>query len=271
MPIAIQEGAATVEGDRLFVVGGYDERRQSSAAVFVLDSARWSAGPSLPVALNHLGAATIGYDVYAAGGFTAGGASNRVFVLDRNTVRWRELSPMRRARGALALLSIGGRLYAIGGRDGSAQIAIPEVYDPSAGTWRDLPPMPHPRNHAAGFINAGRACVAGGRTPFTSARIDCLDVSTTTWSELSAVPTATSGAAAATLGATTVVAGGEPSAETGLVDRVQKLHAGTWSAAPMLLPRHGTAYATYRGRLWACGGATAPGFQAVARCTSMGP
>ena len=37
----------------------------------------------------------------------------------------------------------------------------------------------------------------------------------------------------------------------------------------MLVPRHGTAFAVFRGRLWVCGGATAPGFQAVSTCTSL--
>ena len=40
-----------------------------------------SAGPSLPIAVNHPGVAAIGGDVYVAGGFTPGGATNRVFVL----------------------------------------------------------------------------------------------------------------------------------------------------------------------------------------------
>ena len=67
----------------------------------------------------------------------------------------------------------------------------------------------------------------------------------------------------------TIVAGGEPADETHIVDAVQKLRAGAWSSTPMLVPRHGAAFAVYRGRMWACGGATAPGFQAVATCTSI--
>ena len=82
---------------------------------------------------------------------------------------------------------------------------------------------------------------------------------------------ATSGAAAATIDGVTLVAGGEPSTETRLVDVVQRNAAKTWTTEPMLVPRHGTAFAVYRGRLWMCGGATAPGFHAVPTCTSVGP
>ena len=68
-------------GDRLYVVGGYDTSHNSSSAVFVFDGIVVGAGPSLPIAVNHPGAAAIGGDVYVAGGFTPDGATNRAFVL----------------------------------------------------------------------------------------------------------------------------------------------------------------------------------------------
>jgi len=270
LPVAIQEAAAATTGDRLYVVGGYDTARNSSAAVFVGNGATWNQGPTLPIAVNHPGAAAIGGDVYVAGGFTPGGATNRVFVLANGSSSWRELAPMHRARGALALLANHCRLYAIGGRDGSVQFAVPEEYDPGTGHWEDLPAMPAPRNHLAGYVDGGSVCVAGGRTPDTSAAIDCFEPTTGVWAERATLPTATSGATAAVLDGVTIVAGGEPAGETSIVVVVQGFRLGKWSSAPMLVPRHGTAFAMFRGRLWACGGATAPGFRAVATCTSFG-
>ncbi len=70
---------------------------------------------------------------------------------------------------------------------------------------------------------------------------------------------------------TTVVAGGEPSDESHIVGVIQRLRQGSWTSVPMLVPRHGTAYTFYRGRLWMCGGATAPGFHAVNACTALAP
>ena len=93
--------------------------------------------------------------------------------------------------------------------------------------------------------------------------------STATWAHRTTLPTATSGAAATVSNGVTVVAGGEPAGETSIVGVIQELRAGVWSTVPMLVPRHGTAFAVYQGRLWMCGGATAPGFQAVATCTSL--
>ena len=266
----IQEAGAASTGGRLYVVGGYDAARNSSAAAFVFDGSTWSAAPSLPIAVNHPGVAAIGGDVYVAGGFTPSGATNRVFTLSarRNLAASSHRCTLR--AGALALVSLRGRLYAIGGRDRSAQIAATEEYDPGSGTWKVLPDMPAPRNHVAGYVDGARACVAGGRTPDSSAAIDCFDPATATWMHRLTMPTATSGAAAVVFGGVTFVAGGEPAGETSIVGVVQESRAGVWNSTPMLVPRHGTAFAVYRGRLWMCGGATAPGFQAVDACTSLG-
>jgi len=256
-------------GARLYVIGGYDARRNSSAAVFVLRGTRWNRGPSLPIVVNHPGAAALGSDVYVAGGFTPEGATGRTFVL-RTGGQCREVAPMRRARGALSLLALDGRLYAIGGRDGSREVGVTEVYDPATGRWHDTAPMPSPRNHTGGYVDGAMGCVAGGRTPATSAAIDCLDPATSTWHSDWVLPVAPSGAAAALLGGVTIVAGGEPADESHIVGVIQESRLGVWTEIPMLVPRHGTAYAPFRGRLWACGGATAPGFHAVATRTSIG-
>lgn len=271
LPVAVQEAAATTAGTRLFVVGGYDRDRNSRAATWVFDGSAWTAGPALPLAVNHPGAATIGADVYVAGGFTAAGTTNRVFVLTSGATRWRDVAPMRRARGALALVAFGGRLYAIGGRDNSAQIGVTERYDARTDTWTDVAALPHPRNHLAGFVDGESVCVAGGRTPETSSAVDCFDSRAGEWRASAMLPVPTSGAAAGIVDGVTIVAGGEPSGETRITDVVQMFGAHRWTTEPMLVPRHGTAFARYRGRLWMCGGATAPGFHAVADCTSIGP
>jgi N-acetylneuraminic acid mutarotase len=270
LPMAIQEAAAASAGDRLYVAGGYDTTRSSRADVFVFSGNAWTRGPSLPIAVNHPGAAAIGSDVYVAGGFTPAGATNRAFVLAPGASQWRALPSMKRPRGALALIAIGERLYAIGGRDGNQQIAVPEVYDPGTNAWTDAAAMPAPRNHVAGYPDGAFACVAGGRTPLTSGEVDCLDTARDRWERRRALPVATSGAAAALRNGVLLVLGGEPSDETTLVGVIQQLRSGVWSSRPMLVPRHGTAYAEYRGRLWLCGGATAPGFHAVPTCTSLG-
>jgi Kelch motif protein len=270
MPVALQEGAGATVPGRFYAIGGFDTSRRSRNLVFVFDGSTWAPAPDLPIAVNHPAAAAIGDDVYVAGGFTAASATNRVFVLHKDAPSWADLTPMRRARGALSLLAINGRLYAIGGRDSTTEVAVAESFDPRSNTWTDLPSMPDPRNHLAGYIDGGLACVAGGRTPATTAAVDCFDPARSAWQRHVTLPNATSGAAAAVLHGTTIVAGGELSGEARLVPLVQELHAGTWTSQRMIVPRHGMAFAIFQGRLWACGGATAPAYAAVATCTSFG-
>jgi non-specific serine/threonine protein kinase len=270
LPSAVQETGAAVTSTGLYVIGGYDTSGRSVASTFVFEGTRWSAGAALPIAVNHPAAAAIGDDVYVAGGFTSGAATNRVFVLRKGAPAWKEVAPMHVARAAAALLAVGHDLYAIGGLAGDVQIAQVERYDPATDRWTVVIQMPHPRNHVAGYVDGSLACVAGGREPATSNAVDCLDTSTTTWKTGTALPTATSGAAAGTIDGVLAVAGGESSGETALVPVVQESRGGSWVTQPMLVPRHGTAYATFKGRFWMCGGATAPGYHASTTCTSLG-
>ncbi|HWD07651.1 MAG TPA: hypothetical protein VHA57_01015 [Actinomycetota bacterium] len=270
MPAAVQEVGSAATPNDLYVIGGYNAAGASTSGVYVFNGTSWSTGPPLPEAVNHPAAAAIGTTVIVAGGFTAAGATNRVFVLPSGARSWVEAAPMKRARGALTLLTVAGKVYAIGGLDGSSEVAIPEIFNPNTGAWTDLPPMPNPRDHAAGYVDGSFACVAGGRQPTTSVAIDCLDTTTSTWQAEVSLPTATSGAAAGIFGSLIVVAGGEPVPETHLVTVVQELHRGTWGNEPMLVPRHGTSDAMFGGRLWMCGGATAPAIHPTPDCTSIG-
>jgi len=148
-------------------------------------------------------------------------------------------------------------------------VAIPEVLDPSTGTWSSLPPLPQPRDHLAGFAGPNGVCVAGGVSPAT-ARVDCLDPATRQWSRMPDLPQATRGPGAAGSGPGPIVAGGEDGAELHIVDNVARWR-GAWVSEPMLVPRHGFELAPFGGRIWACGGGSAPGLHPVTTCTSLLP
>ena len=66
-----------------------------------------------------------------------------------------------------------------------------------------------------------------------------------------------------------MVVGGQSGFESTLVDSVSRLSAGAWVSEPMLVPRHGFMLAALGGRLWACGGGSAPGLHPLATCTSI--
>jgi hypothetical protein len=264
----VAEGLVSGSPDSLWVIGGFDPQRRSSNAVQV-NNGGWAAGPSYPFPVDHAAAATADGRLYVAGGYSNGVARGDLYRLDSTLGSWERLVPLRHPRGALVLVAVGRFLYAIGGAAGG-EVAPVEVYDSLQGTWTDVTFLPTPRDHGAGFEWRGFACIAGGRTPNTT-RVDCYVPPTGAWIQLPDLPSPTSGAGATTLDGQVIVAGGENAGESTLVDHVFRFTGGSaWTDEAMLVPRHGIQLAVWGGRAWACGGATAAGYQAAADCTSIG-
>jgi N-acetylneuraminic acid mutarotase len=270
LPVPLEESAAAAAGGKLYVIGGFDAAGNSLRTVWVFDGNAWSAGPGLPLGLDHTSAATLDDHVYVAGGHSFGRDSGRFFRLDGSS--WTELTAMRHPRGGHTLLATAGRLYVIGGNNAAANVAPAEVYDPKTGAWSDLPALPVPRNHVAGFVFGFSACAAGGRSPATT-RVDCFDTQSSSWVRFPDLPQPTSGAGATALeDGRAVIVGGQDAGETRINDQFAELPDPTaWnSLGTMLMPRHGFELAFFEGRAWACGGGSLPGLHPVATCTSVG-
>jgi non-specific serine/threonine protein kinase len=268
--VLIEETAATAAGGNLYVMGGFNAVGLSLSSTYVFDGSSWHSGPQLPLPLDHPSAASLDGHVYIAGGHSNGRDSARAFRLD--TDHWTELAPMHFARGGHALIALDGKLYAAGGNTVRANVPQVETYDPAGNAWSVVTSLPDPRNHLMGFVLGGDVCLAGGRSP-TTARVDCLDPTTGSWSSMPALPQATSGGGAATFGGREVVVlGGEDASETRIVTELTHYSQGkAWSGGESMLdPRHGFELAIYEGRAWACGGGSAPGLHPVATCTSIG-
>jgi hypothetical protein len=265
----VAEGVQSGSPDSLWIVGGFDPQRRSSATVQYFTNGGWVAGPAYPFPVDHAAAATAEGRLFVAGGNSNGAVRADVFRLKQGLDGWEPLAPMHHPRGALALVSMGRWLYAIGGLAGG-EVAPVEVYDTMQNAWSDIALLPGPRDHLAGFGWRGLVCVAGGRSPITS-RVDCYDPTANSWSRLPDLPVPTSGAGALTLGRQVIVAGGENAGESTLVDHVFRFTGDvSWTDEPMLVPRHGIQLADFGGRAWACGGATVAGYQAAVSCTSIG-
>ena len=268
LPLPRQEVAEAAVMGSLWVIGGFDPQRRSSTSVQVSKGA-WTAGPAYPFPVDHAAAATSDERLYVAGGYSNGVPRGDLYRINSTADGWERLAAMRHPRGALVLVALGSTLYAIGGAAGG-EVAPIEAYDTIQNVWIDASSLPLPRDHGAGFAWQGLACIAGGRFP-TTARVDCYDPMSGAWSRLPDLPFPTSGAGAISLGAQAIVAGGENAAESTLVGHVFRFSGATaWTDEPMLIPRHGIQLAIWGGRAWACGGATAAGYQAATDCTSIG-
>ena len=248
-------------------------QRNSSATVFVFDGSTWRRGPALPIAVNHPGAAAIGGDVYVAGGFTPDGATNRASSCSRPArSSWRELAPMHAARGALALARVRRTLVRDRrARPLGADRAAREPTTRAARRGRDLAGDARAAESRR-RLRRRRARVCRGRSHSRHERGGRLSRSRDARRGHIArdVADPTSGAAAAVIDGVTIVAGGEPAGETSIVGVVQSCATAHGPVADArAAPRHRVRDVP-RPALWPCGGATAPGFQAVATCTSLG-
>ena len=270
LPTPVEETGAAAAGGKLYVIGGFNSAGASLDSVYVFDGSTWAAGPRLPLPVDHPSAATMEDRVYLAGGHTNGRDSARLFRLDSD--HWTELAAMHFARGGHALVAAAGRLYAIGGNSSRGNIGPIEAFDPGSNAWTVLPALPVARNHVSGFVAGGAACIAGGRSP-TTARVDCFDPATGTWSRLSDLLKPTSGGGATTFDSGDVVmTGGQDASETRIVDQLAfYTRGGGWKTSDtMMSPRHGFELAVFERRAWACGGGSAPGLHPVTTCTSLG-
>lgn len=270
----VQEIAVVAVDRRVYLLGGFDDAGNVLRDVRVYDAAAdlWSTAAPLPAAVHHVNAASVAGKIYVVGALRgAFQATGVVWEYDPGMDRWTERAPMPAGseRGAAAVAVLDGRIYLAGGFRGAA-VAEVSVYDPGADGWRtDLPPLPQPLDHLVGGVLGGAFHVTGGRDAALNARLFALDPAAGSWQERTAMPTARAGCAAAVLGGRLVVVGGEDHRPASA-----KVFAETESYDPltdrwvrhgdMPVPRHGMGAAVVGQELHVPGGATLPGFQAVA-------
>ena len=157
-------------GHRLYAVGGAASGRGALATLEVYDfrTRRWSAGPDLPLAREHLAAAAAGGHVYALAGRAAGqGNFARVDRYDPARRRWTRARDMAQA----ARRDRRGHGRRTGSRSSAARRARARSARSSSTTRRataggGCPGMRTPR-HGLGGVSSGRRIYAieGGDEP----------------------------------------------------------------------------------------------------------
>jgi Kelch motif len=116
VPTERTEVAAALFDGRIYVAGGFAAPNGTVATVEIYEIAadEWTAGPSLPLPVNHAMAAATESEVLVFGGFTAEGPpSDRAFVLRGDA--WEELPRMPEPRGAGGAVVDDGLVYVVGG------------------------------------------------------------------------------------------------------------------------------------------------------------
>jgi N-acetylneuraminic acid mutarotase len=263
------EVAAARVGRFIYVTGGFDPSRATSAAVerYDIERDRWSRVADMPVALNHAAAVSYRGRVYVVGGYSsATGLDEEVATLyryDPRRDRWRRLPSAPTPRGGLAAGVIRGKLYAAGGANASGALATLEVYDFRTRRWRRGPDLATPRDHLAGAVSGGRFYALAGRDSGTNYNVvEAYDPRARRWREVPGMRKRRGGIGAATVtGGRIVVAGGEEGA--GTIREVEIYDPGTrrWRGLPhMPTPRHGLGVVARGRRVFTIEGGDSPGY-----------
>jgi len=276
MPVRRQELATGTLNGKVYVLGGYDENRRSTATVEVYNPATdsWAFAHPLPFAVNHNAAAVAAGRLYS---FGAG--AGETFVYDPNANSWSARRSSHNVHGGTAAVGvINDKIYVAGGTGTPSQREL-EVYDPVANTWTVKAPMSVPRNHCAGGVINGKFYVAGGRMAGSINALEVYDPQTNSWSARAPMPTARSGIAAAVVNNELWVFGGEDP-EGFIINREVEVYnpvTNTWRQLPdMPSPRHGIWASVIGNKVYLPGGGSSAGFAAtntnqVFTVTNSGP
>ncbi|MFC2036611.1 kelch repeat-containing protein [Chloroflexota bacterium] len=220
-------------------------------------STRWRTRAQMPT--PRTGLAVVSYDglVYAIGGVSNDGATDKVEVYDPEADAWTTRSPKPTPVGFVAGAEVGGKIYVPGGigADQQAQDLL-EVYDPVQDRWQTLGPMPEPLSAYGLAALDGQIYLFGGLN--SQGYVDSVyryDPEADRWESMKALDVARGFLGAASVGDRIYVVGGYDDVTEFDTSDAYDPATGTWTAlSPMALPRGGLALAAVREQLYAIGG-----------------
>jgi N-acetylneuraminic acid mutarotase len=165
-------------GGRLYAAGGTAGGEVLDLLeVFDLSEGRWTRGPSMKLAREHIAATVASGDVYVFGG-----RSPNLRTVERyrpGTSGWQRMPPLLTARSGIAAATVKGKPVVFGGEEAAGTIKPVELFDPEQQRWHRLPGMLTPRHGLGGASRERRVyALEGGPQPgfaFSNA-IEFLDV-----------------------------------------------------------------------------------------------
>ena len=204
-------GATTV-GERIIVVGGYDDNlceHLSSAEIYNPYSNRWSSLPDMNHKRGGCAITSVNGKVYAIGGHGYGSFTSGE-MLDLATDQWTAIPDMKEARVCCTACTIGNKLYVIGGRNSYAGVSLVSEFDTMTQKWSSLPNMIEKRSQCAAVsVGRNKIYVFGGRGAYKClSSAEVYDIHTQTWTQLPDMKERRDGCAATAVGNQIYVVGG---------------------------------------------------------------
>lgn len=174
-PVARAAAGAAVLGHRLYVVGGRNDvtAALSSLAIFDFVTGRWSQGPPLAHAREHLAAVAAGGSIWALGGRELGVSFSYAERYRPGASAWRPMPSMPVARSGFQAVAVGDQIVVVGGEDGAQTVPEVDRFDLRTGRWAPLADLTVAR-HGLGVVADGPLVFAidGGPQPgLTTSRV----------------------------------------------------------------------------------------------------
>jgi len=243
MPTARHSFAASVVGDKIYIIGGENQSRKSVDAVEIYDTTTdtWSTGESMPTARYYTTSSKVGDKIYVIGGYDNSNYNARVYdtveIYDTQTDTWSTGQSMLTPRRCLTSSAVGDKIYAIGGEDNKDNIvnAI-EIYDTKTNSWSTGESMPTARYHLTSSVVGDKIYAIGGRNSKTAFlnNVEIYDTKTSTWSTVQSMPTARHGLMSSVVGNKIYAIGGKDN-DNNYLATVESLQVGSAETTSPLL------------------------------------
>lgn len=234
-----------------------DQPGNSGLAGAVELPGKWQELAALPVRRSRLGVAWWGGRLYAMGGLTAEGPTERLDIYEAATDSWLTGAPRPVALANIGAVSLAEGLLVPGGCDAQGQpYATVHLYRPAQNAWIEVAPLPVPLCGYALTAWQGQAYLFGGWDGQTyQALAYRYDPAANRWEALAPPQVARQFGAAAALGNRIFYVGGYSS--RGELDTCEWYapSENRWErCASLLVPRGGLGLAALGGSLYAIGG-----------------
>ena len=128
--------AACANGDRLYVIGGFNGKKSvSSVEVFDTITQKWLSIPNMTTERDGCAAISIEDKIYVFGGSHGRKYLSSAEVYDITTQEWTQIPEMKEERVNCAATAIGNRIYIVGGWNDSGCLSSCEIFNSSTNTW----------------------------------------------------------------------------------------------------------------------------------------
>jgi len=231
----------------------------------------WQARAGIPFELDEPRGASIGGDIYMAGGITgleaaddeeefSLEASDELTRFEPARERFQRLAPMPRPLNHIGVVSYRGDLYVLGGYGHTLGANTSKAfyrYDPASDRWSRLPDMPEPKAAMAAGVVGHRLIVAGGaRDNVPVSSTFAFDFHSGRWSRLPDMPDRREHVGGTVLGGRLYVLGGRTATSSAVTTAARyDVRRGRWEPLPaMPVASGGLGAAALDGMVFAVGG-----------------